>query len=143
MLVALSFANDNGYAVSYLRNWTAYYVTEATKTNNTAQLLALLPAPSMYGSFDGTTLVRSSWVPTWAAAFATFTSSTYPKTTADATISSFYGGNSVFAAATATITDVTNGQASYNWMKTNWVDTRPTSSAYVPWVSGWSIIPRT
>jgi hypothetical protein len=143
MLIALSFANDNGYAASYLRNWTAYYVTEAAKTNDTAQLLALLPAPSMYGSFDGTTLVRTSWIPTWAAAFATFTSSTYPETTADSTIPSFYGGNSVFAAATATITDVTDGQASYSWMKTNWVDTRPTSSAYVPWVSGWSILPRT
>jgi len=51
MLISLTFAKDNGYNVAKIREWAAYYLTEATKSDNTAQLLALLPVPAFYGSY--------------------------------------------------------------------------------------------
>ena len=111
-------------------------------------MLSYLPAPSMYGSYDGTTLVRTSWVPTWAAAYATYPNPSINQTYVDTHVPDvFYDGSGLFPAATATITDVAGGQASYDWMQTNWINNRiygpnDFGGAYYPWPSGWSIIPR-
>jgi hypothetical protein len=85
-------------------------------------------------------VIDTSWLATWQAAFDTFVDPTLPKTLADGTVSSYYSSNSVFACAAATITDVIDGPQAYNWIKTNWIDTR--SAGALPWASAWSIIPR-
>jgi hypothetical protein len=239
MLISLTFAKDNGYDVTKLREWQAYYLTEATKSDNTAQLLALLPVPALYGSwsalggvyvnsggnysvpptsvtigppntvntggnwldtsgtwdsvysgvpqtqatasitmtgsavtavtitnapsgyrrnptitFNGGTgtaasatayngpLVITSWVPNWTAVFNLYVDPTLPKRIADARINSNgpTWGTGIFSAAAAQITDVIDGQQAYNWVKTNWIDSR--SAGNLPWVAGWAIAPR-
>jgi hypothetical protein len=85
-------------------------------------------------------VIDTSWLANWQAAFDTFVDPTLPKTLADGTASSYYSSNSVFACAAATITDVIDGPQAYNWIKTNWIDTR--SAGVLPWASAWSIIPR-
>jgi hypothetical protein len=141
MIIALSHVKDLGFPVSELRAFSARFLTDCATNNQNAPLLGNFAIPSTYGSYSPD--VATGQFQSWDDVFAAFLDPNKPKELADSTINSFDSPNSSGLAAAASITDLPNGLASYNWMKTNWADTRTTFEYYFPWVSRWSIIPRT
>ena len=141
MIIALAHTQDLGFATDRLRIWAAQYVTDCAVSSQNANLLGNFTLPSTYGTYSPS--VSTGQIPTWDAVFAAFLDPNKPKELSDATINSLDGTNASAVAATAMIADLTGGAVSYNWMKTNWVDTRTTFEYYYPWPSRWSIIPRT
>jgi hypothetical protein len=161
-------ANTGGNWLDTSGTWDSVYSgvpqTQATAsftmTGSAVSTLTITNAPSGYRrkpsiTFNGGTgtaastfiysgpLTVTTWVPTWQAAFDLWVDPTLPKRIADARINSNgpTWGTGIFSAAAAQITDVIDGQQAYNWVKTNWIDNR--SAVNLPWVAGWSIIPRT
>jgi hypothetical protein len=136
MLVALAHCQDLGYSADKLRAYAANFYTVPLKNSSYAPIIALHSIPLIKTS-------TGAWITTWAETLATFVDPNYPKSYTDTTINSLYGPNTIAACATAMIYDLTDGASGWNWVKTNWIDTRSTLPAYVPWNSSWSIIPRT
>jgi hypothetical protein len=141
MVISLAHCKDLGYAADSILSYCAAFFTEALKVNATAPLVAQFALPLVK------TGPPKSWVGSWADTLALYANQTTPKTTADSTITSSDGPNSLAACAVATVYDLTDGVTAYNWIKTNWIDTRPGpgdfGGYYYPWPSQWSIIPRT
>ena len=131
MIIALDHAKGLGYPTDKLLNWAARFITEATKSDQTAWLMGNFVMPA------ATTSPLAN-ISTWAGTLSTFTDPTYPRSYVNLWLNSADGPPASMAAATATIADLPGGGDSWNWVKANWVDRRTSA---LP--SRWAIVPRT
>jgi hypothetical protein len=131
MIIALDHAKGLGYPTGNLLNWAAVFITEATKSNQTAWLLGNFVVPVV-------TSTPLSNITNWNSVHAVYADPNYPKTYTDQWLNSADGPPNSMAAATATIAELPGGLDSWNWVKANWVDRRIISAP-----SRWAIVPRT
>jgi hypothetical protein len=130
MIIALAHAKDLGYPTDRLLNWAAVFITEATKSTNTAWLLGtfVLPITADYSieSFKDFGTVQALYNdPMFAESFS------------KNWLNSPDGYPLTMTAAVASIQDVVGGSSSWQWVKSNWVDRRTATIT-----SRWAIIPR-
>lgn len=130
MLVALDHVRDLGFPSEKLVSWAAQFITEATKKPENANLLGVFAIPSVAAAPNGN-------FATWSSITATYSDPNYAKTFADSWLNSVDGMPLIMTAGAATIVGEPGGQASWDWIKKNWVDRR---TAAVP--ARWAILPR-
>ena len=131
MVVSLSHCQDLGYAADKLRAYAANFYTVPLQNNSYAPLVSQHALPLIKTA-------TGAWIATWAEMLAIYVDPNAPKAYADSQINGAYAPPTLVACAVATIYDLPDGQNVWNWVKTNWIDTR----SVTPWNSSWSIIPR-
>jgi hypothetical protein len=130
MIISLAHTKDLGFPVDRLLEWTSGFITEATKSNETAWLLGSYVLPVALGS-------PAKAVPDFNAVLGLFTDKNYPQIYANQWLNSADGYPLMMTAAVASIQGTTNSVASWEWVQTNWVAKRTAQVS-----ARWAIVPR-